>query len=233
LIAHAGIASRRTAEEMIKAGRVTVDGEPAHLGQKIDPDTARVEVDEVPLPVQPGLVYALLNKPPDVVSTADDPQGRTTVVDLVPLDTRIYPVGRLDLESEGLIILTNDGALTEFVTHPRHGVTKTYLAMVQGEPSDRSMRRLRQGVELDDGPAAAQSARVVDRHGDRSLVEIVMAEGRKREVRRILEEVGHPVLRLVRTAIGPISDRSIKPGEWRHLTIEEVRKIYRAGESDG
>ena len=217
---------------MIKAGRVTVDGEPAHLGQKIDPDTAQVEVDEVPLPVRPGLVYALLNKPPDVVSTADDPQGRTTVVQLVPLGTRIYPVGRLDVESEGLIILTNDGALTEFVTHPRHGVTKTYLAMVQGEPSDRSMRRLREGIELDDGPAAARSARVVDRHRDRSLVEIVMAEGRKREVRRMLDEIGHPVLRLVRTAIGPISDRSIKPGEWRHLTIEEVRKIYRAGESD-
>jgi len=217
---------------MIKAGRVTVDGEPAHLGQKIDPNKAQVEVDKVPLPVRPGLVYALLNKPPDVVSTADDPQGRTTVVDLVPLGTRIYPVGRLDFESEGLIILTNDGALTEFVTHPRHGVTKTYLAMVNGDPPERAMRRLRDGVELDDGPAAARSARVIDRNGDRSLVEIVMAEGRKREVRRMLDEVGHPVIRLVRTAIGPISDRSIKPGEWRHLTIEEVREIYRAGDSD-
>jgi 23S rRNA pseudouridine2605 synthase len=217
---------------MIKAGRVTVDGEPAHLGQKIDPNKAQVEVDKVPLPVRPGLVYALLNKPPDGVSTADDPQGRTTVVDLVPLGTRIYPVGRLDFESEGLIILTNDGALTEFVTHPRHGVTKTYLAMVNGDPPERAMRRLRDGVELDDGPAAARSARVIDRHGDRSLVEIVMAEGRKREVRRMLDEVGHPVIRLVRTAIGPISDRSIKPGEWRHLTIEEVREIYRAGDSD-
>lgn len=217
---------------MIKAGRVTVDGKPAHLGQKIDPNKAQVEVDKVPLPVRPGLVYALLNKPPDVVSTADDPQGRTTVVDLVPLGTRIYPVGRLDVESEGLIILTNDGELTEFVTHPRHGVTKTYLAMVNGDPPERAMRRLRDGVELDDGPAAARSARVIDRHGDRSLVEIVMAEGRKREVRRMLDEVGHPVIRLVRTAIGPISDRSIKPGEWRHLTIEEVREIYRAGDSD-
>ncbi len=217
---------------MIKAGRVTVDGEPAHLGQKIDPNKAQVEVDKVPLPVRPGLVYALLNKPPDVVSTADDPQGRTTVVDLVPLGTRIYPVGRLDVESEGLIILTNDGGLTEFVTHPRHGVTKTYLAMVNGDPPERAMRRLRDGVELDDGPAVARSARVIDRHGDRSLVEIVMAEGRKREVRRMLDEVGHPVIRLVRTAIGPISDRSIKPGEWRHLTIEEVREIYRAGDSD-
>lgn len=218
---------------MIKAGRVTVDGEPAHLGQKIDPDTAQVEVDNVPLPVRPGLVYALLNKPADVVSTADDPQGRTTVVDLVPLGTRIYPVGRLDFESEGLILLTNDGALTEFVTHPRYGVTKTYLAMVEGNPSDRAMRTLRDGVELDDGPAVAHSARVVDRHGDRSLIEIVMAEGRKREVRRMLEAVGHPVLRLVRTAIGPIGDRSIKPGEWRHLTIEEVRMIYSAVASDG
>lgn len=218
---------------MIKAGRVTVDGEPAHLGQKIDPDTARVEVDKIPLPVRPGLVYALLNKPLDVVSTTDDPQGRTTVVDLVPVGTRVYPIGRLDVDSEGLILLTNDGALTELVTHPRHGVTKTYLAMVKGDPSDRTMRRLRDGVELDDGLAVARSARVIDRHRDRSLIEMVMAEGRNREVRRMLEAVGHPVLRLVRTAIGPIADRSIKPGEWRHLTIEEVRMIYRTAGSDG
>jgi len=228
LIAHAGIASRRAAEEMIKASRVTVDGEPAHLGQKIDPTTAVVEVDGVPLPVKPDQVYVLLNKPAGVVSTTDDPHGRQTVVDLVRLDTRIYPVGRLDADSEGLLLLTNDGALTEFVTHPRHGVRKTYLAMVDGTPSDAVMRRLRDGVELEDGTAAAQSARIIDRHGDRSLVEIVMSEGRNREVRRMLDEVGHPAQRLVRTAIGPISDRNIKPGQWRHLTISEVRAIYGA-----
>lgn len=218
---------------MIKAARVTVDGEPAHLGQKIDPATAVVEVDGVPLPVKPDQVYVLLNKPTGVVSTTDDPHGRQTVVDLVGLDTRIYPVGRLDSDSEGLLLLTNDGALTEFITHPRHGVEKTYLAMVKGNPAVAAMRRLRDGVQLDDGPAAARSARVVDRHGDRSLVEVVMSEGRNREVRRMLEEVGHPVQRLVRIAIGPISDRSIKPGEWRHLTISEVRAIYGSGRRDG
>jgi len=205
---------------------VTVDGEPAHLGQKIDPEAAQVKIDDIPLPVRPDQVYVLLNKPAGVVSTTDDPRGRTTVVDLVSLTTRIYPVGRLDADSEGLILLTNDGALTEFVTHPRHGVTKTYLALVEGTPSGRRLRCLRSGVELDGRPAAARSARMIDRLGDRSLIEIVMTEGRNREVRRMLDEIGHPVLRLVRTSIGPIADRSIKPGEWRHLTIDEVRSIY-------
>lgn len=214
---------------MVKAGRVTVDDEPAHLGQKIDPDVAIVRVDGIPLPVRPDQVYLLLNKPPGVVSTADDPQGRTTVVDLVNANTRVYPVGRLDAASEGLILLTNDGTLTELVTHPSHGVTKTYLALVEGIPSESSLRRLRDGVDLEDGPAAAKSARIIDRHDDRSLVELVMTEGRKREVRRMFDEVGHPVARLVRTAIGPIADRAIKPGEWRDLSIEEVRALYAAG----
>jgi 23S rRNA pseudouridine2605 synthase len=217
---------------MVKAGRVTVDGEPAHLGQKIDPDTAIVRVDGIPLPVRPDQVYLLLNKPPGVVSTADDPQGRPTVVDLVNADTRVYPVGRLDAASEGLILLTNDGTLTELITHPSHGVTKTYLALVEGVPSESSLRRLRRGVELEDGPAAAQSARIIDRHGDQSLIELVMTEGRKREVRRMFDEVGHPVARLVRTALGPIADRNIKPGEWRDLSIEEVRDLYVAGQTD-
>lgn len=214
---------------MVKAGRVTVDDEPAHLGQKIDPDVAIVRVDGIPLPVRPDQVYLLLNKPPGVVSTVDDPQGRTTVVDLVNANTRVYPVGRLDAASEGLILLTNDGTLTELVTHPSHGVTKTYLALVEGIPSEASLRRLRDGVDLEDGPAAAKSARIIDRHDDRSLVELVMTEGRKREVRRMFDEVGHPVARLVRTAIGPIADRAIKPGEWRDLSIEEVRGLYAAG----
>jgi 23S rRNA pseudouridine2605 synthase len=218
---------------MVKAGRVTVDGEPAHLGQKIDPDAAIVRVDGIPLPVRPDQVYLLLNKPAGVVSTADDPQGRPTVVNLVDAATRVYPVGRLDAASEGLILLTNDGTLTELITHPSHGVTKTYLALVAGAPSEATLRRLRQGVELEDGPAAARSARIIDRHGDQSLVELVMTEGRKREVRRMFDEIGHPVARLVRTAIGPIADKTIKPGEWRDLSIEEVRDLYAAGEASG
>ncbi len=208
---------------------MSVDGEPAHLGQKIDPETAAVEVDGIPLPVKPDQVYLLLNKPAGVVSTTDDPQGRTTVIDLVETDLRVYPVGRLDADSEGLMLLTNDGDLTERITHPRYGVTKTYLALVEGKPAARVMRLLVEGIELDDGAAAAHAARVVDRNGDAALVEIVMTEGRNREVRRMLEAAGHPVRRLMRTALGPITDKTIKPGEWRHLTIAEVRKLYAAG----
>ena len=212
---------------------MTVDGEPAHLGQKVDPSTARVLVDEVPLPIRPDLVHYLLNKPVGVVSTADDPHGRRTVVDLVPADTRVYPVGRLDADSEGLLIVTNDGDLTAVVTHPSHGVTKTYLARVAGDPGRAALDALTTGVDLDDGPAAAVSARVVDRFGGETLVEVVMGEGRNREVRRMFDAVGHRVLALVRTAIGPVRDTSLKPGEWRPLSTEEVRSLYRAAGMEG
>jgi 23S rRNA pseudouridine2605 synthase len=211
---------------MIRAGRVTVDGSPAHLGQKVDPSIARVEVDGIPLPIRPGLVYYLLYKPPGTVSTAADPQGRPTVVDLVPSGTRVYPVGRLDADSEGLMILTNDGDLADHVTHPRHGVAKTYLCRVDGSPGPRALRSLVEGVELEDGPAQAAAARVIGLHRGEALVEVVMKEGRKREVRRMLEAVGHPVTSLARTAIGRISDRTLKPGAWRELTVAEVRSLY-------
>ena len=205
-----------------------VDGSPAHLGQKVDPETAVVLVDGVPLPVRPGLVHYLLNKPRGVVSTVEDPHAETTVVSLVPADTRVYPVGRLDADSEGLIILTNDGDLTAAITHPRHGVTKTYVARVNGSPGSGALAQLMDGIALDDGTARAVSARVVDRYAGESMVELVMREGRKREVRRMLASVGHEVTRLVRVAIGPIQDHSLKPGEWRHLTVEEVRNLYRS-----
>jgi len=211
---------------MIRAGRVTVDGEPAHLGQKVDSATARVEVDGVPLPVNPALVYYLLYKPLGVVSTASDPQGRPTVVELVPRDARVYPVGRLDADTEGLLILTNDGDLAARVTHPRHGVSKTYVARVAGDPGRAALRALTAGVPLDDGPARALRARMVGRQPGEALVELVMGEGRKREVRRILEAVGHPVLALVRTAIGSITDPALQPGTWRELTIDEIRSLY-------
>ena len=185
-------------------------------------------VDKVPLPIRPGLVHYLVYKPAGVVSTADDPQGRPTVVGLVPDTTRVYPVGRLDADSEGLIIVTNDGDLTETVTHPRHGVTKTYLVRVAGDLGKGAVRALTEGVVLEDGPAAAIEARVIDRHGGETLLEMVMGEGRKREVRRMLEFVGHEVLGLVRIAIGPVRDPALRPGEWRMLSLDEVRALYRA-----
>jgi len=207
---------------------VTVDGALAHLGQKVDPEIAVVLVDGIPLPIKPELVHYLVNKPPGVVSTVDDPHAERTVVSLVPATTRIYPVGRLDADSEGLIILTNDGDLTQAITHPSHGVTKTYLARVEGSPGPGAIGALTAGVELDDGVARAVSARLIDHHGGESLVEVVMHEGRNREVRRMFSALGHEVLRLARVAIGPIRDRDLKPGAWRPLTIEEVRALYRA-----
>jgi 23S rRNA pseudouridine2605 synthase len=213
---------------MIKAGRVTVDGAPAHLGQKIDPDAARVVVDGLPLPVRPDLAYYLLYKPAGVISSAGDPRGRTAVTDLVPSEPRVYPVGRLDADSEGLLLLTNDGELTNLITHPSHRVPKTYVARVSGTPGNATLRSLQHGVELGDGPARAQRVRLLDAIGDEALVEVVMGEGRKREVRRMFEAVGHPVTALVRTAIGPLSDRGLAPGEWRPLTLGEVRALYGA-----
>lgn len=210
---------------------MTVDGVPAHLGQKIEPGTARVEVDGIPLPVKPGLVHYLVYKPVGVVSTADDPQGRSTVVGLVPGDTRVYPVGRLDTDSEGLLIVTNDGDLTAVVTHPRYGVTKTYLARVTGHPGKTVLSRLLGGIDLDDGPARALTARVVDRSTDATLIEIVLAEGRNREVRRMFSALGHEVEALVRTAIGPIRDPALAPGTWRRLSATEVRSLYAAAGS--
>lgn len=205
-----------------------VDGVPAHLGQKVDPEIARVEIDGIPLPIKPGLVHYLVYKPTGVISTADDPQGRPTVVQFVPDDTRVYPVGRLDVESEGLLIVTNDGDLTAIVTHPRHGVTKTYLARVTGHPGKSVVGQLVTGVDLDDGPASAVSARVIDRSSDSTLVEVVLGEGRNREVRRMFSALGHEVEALVRTAIGPIRDPGLLPGTWRHLSTDEVRALYGA-----
>lgn len=188
----------------------------------------QVEVDGIPLPVKPGLVYYLLYKPTGVVSTTDDPQERPTVVDLVPASTRVYPVGRLDVDSEGLLLLTNDGMLTERLTHPRFGVTKTYLVEAGGAVGSKALSRLLTGVELEDGPARAVTAKVVERGHASTLVEVVMIEGRKREVRRMFDSVGHPVRRLVREAIGPLRDRALAPGDWRELSTAEVRSLYEA-----
>jgi len=233
VLARAGFGSRRASEELIAAGRVTVDGEVAHLGQRVDPEHASVEVDGVPVAVRSGLVYYLLNKPRGVVTTARDPEGRSTVIALVPAEPRVFPVGRLDYDTEGLLVLTNDGDLTQLVTHPRHGIEKAYLAEVSGVPSPAVIRSLREGIALDDGPTAPARVRLVQRRGDDAALEIVVHEGRNRLVRRMCEAVGHPVRRLVRTRVGPIGDRRLAPGAWRPLRPREVRALYSAASGGG
>jgi 23S rRNA pseudouridine2605 synthase len=224
VLARVGLGSRRACEELIADGRVTVNGERAVLGQRVDAGRDRVELDGVALPVLPGLVHYVLNKPVGVVTTADDPQGRRTVVDLVPGEPRIFPVGRLDTDSEGLLILTNDGDLAQRLTHPSFGVEKEYLAEVEGTPSAGALRRLRQGIELEDGMTAPAVVGVVAP----GVLRIVIHEGRNRQIRRMTDAVGHPVRRLVRTRIGPLTERGLGPGEWRPLTLTEVRDLAAA-----
>jgi 23S rRNA pseudouridine2605 synthase len=233
VLADAGLGSRRACEELIIAGRVTVDGEVAVIGRRVDPEQSAVAVDGVPVPTRAGLVYYLLNKPRDVISTADDPQGRPTVVELVPAEPRVFPVGRLDGDTEGLLLLTNDGELTHRLTHPSFGVEKEYLAEVEGVPTRAELRRLREGVTLDDGPTAPARVALAPGGAGRSALMIVMHEGRNRQVRRMCEAVGHPVRRLVRTRVGPITDRGLAPGEWRALTTPEVHALYGAVVGEG
>ena len=174
------------------------------------------------VPVAPGLVYYLLNKPDGVITTADDPQGRPTVISLVPSEPRVFPVGRLDRQTEGLLILTNDGALSQLLTHPSRGVAKEYVAEVDGgTPGPGALRALRQGVELDDGPTAPAEVGVLAP----GVVRLVIHEGRNRQVRRMCDAVGHPVRRLVRTRIGPLRDTNLPPGQWRTLSADEVRAL--------
>jgi len=224
VLARAGVGSRRVCDELVAAGRVDVNGAPAKVGQRVDPRVDRVAVDGVPVAVAPDLVYLVLNKPAGVVTTASDPQGRTTVLDLVPATPRVFPVGRLDFETEGLILLTNDGELAHRLTHPSRGVPKEYLAEVEGSPGAGALRRLREGIELDDGPTAPAVVGTVAP----GVLRVVVHEGRNRQVRRMLEAVGHPVRRLVRTRIGPLSDSRLVPGGWRALDAREVRALYEA-----
>ena len=233
LLARAGLGSRRACEELIADGRVSVDGEVARLGNRADPDTQRIEVDGVPVVVRDDLVYYLLNKPAGHVSTASDPQGRPVVTALVPDDPRVFPVGRLDTETEGLLLLTNDGELTQLLTHPSHGVVKTYLAEVRGTPSAAALSALRTGVDLDDGRTAPARVRLVQPRGGSAAIELGIHEGRNRQVRRMCEAVGYPVLRLVRTRIGPVRDDRLRPGAWRPLRQSEIRALYEAAHGTG
>jgi 23S rRNA pseudouridine2605 synthase len=224
VLAQVGFGSRRVCDDLIADGLVTVNGEVAELGRRVDPDVDRVEVDGVPVGIRPGLVHYLLNKPAGVVTTAADTHGRPTVVDLVPAEPRVFPVGRLDLETEGLLLLTNDGDLAHRITHPSHGVEKEYLAEVATPPSRGALRHLREGIDLDDGPTAPARVALVAP----TLVRLTIHEGRNRQVRRMLDAVGHPVVRLIRTRVGPIADRRLAPGEWRSLTTDEVRLLETA-----
>jgi 23S rRNA pseudouridine2605 synthase len=224
VLARSGFGSRRACEELIAAGRVSVNGETAILGRRVDTERDAVEVDGIPVSVRSGLVYYLLNKPPGVVTTAADPQGRPTVVELVPLEPRVFPVGRLDADTEGMLLLTNDGELAHRLTHPSFGVDKEYLAEVEGIPSAGALRRLREGVPLEDGVTApAQVGQVAP-----NVLRIVIHEGRNRQVRRMCAAVGHPVVRLVRTRVGPVAERQLRPGDWRPLTLAEVRALEAA-----
>jgi 23S rRNA pseudouridine2605 synthase len=224
-LARAGLGSRRACEQLVAEGRVTVNGRVASLGDRIDALADRVEVDGVRVPVAPELRYFAFNKPPGVVTTLRDPQGRRTIMEFVPSGPRVFPVGRLDRESEGLLLLTNDGELANRLTHPRYGVEKEYLAEVDGTPSDRALRRLVRGVELEDGVARAISARRVGGASGRAAIRVVMGEGRKREVRRMLAAVGLPVRRLVRLRIGPLRLGRLRPGEVRPLEADEIRRL--------
>jgi len=224
VLARAGIGSRRVAEELIEGGRVRVNGEVAVLGRRVDPEHDVVAVDGTPIGTAEGLVYRLLNKPPGVVATAEDPQGRPTVVQLVPASPRVVPVGRLDADTEGLLLLTNDGQLHHRLTHPSFGVEKEYLAEVEGTLTAGTLHRLRYGIELEDGVTAPAKASSPAPH----LLKLVIHEGRNRQVRRMCETVGHPVRRLVRTRIGPLADPQLRPGTWRDLTRDEVRALERA-----
>src|ERR1700733_10698235 len=230
VMAAAGVGSRRHCEELIGEGRVEVDGEIVRrYGARVDPEHQIIRVDGRRIAASEKLVYVALNKPAGVLTSMSDPRGRRTIADLLgDRAERLFHVGRLDYETEGLMLLMNDGELAHRLAHPRYGVLKTYLADVAG-PLPRDLgRQLITGVELEDGVASADRFRVVERAGDRALVEITLHEGRKHIVRRMLAETGHPVSRLVRTHVGPVALRSLRPGTTRRLTPREIGDLYAA-----
>ncbi|TML07143.1 MAG: rRNA pseudouridine synthase [Actinobacteria bacterium] len=224
VLARAGVASRRRCEELIAEGRVEVNGVVVELGAQLDVSHDIVTIDGAFVPLAPDAVYYVLNKPAGYVTTAHDPQGRPTVVDLVPPEPRVFPVGRLDLDTEGLLLLTNDGELTHRLTHPSFGIDKEYLAEVEGAPSRSALRRLHEGVELDDGMTAPAKVALVHPN----VLRLVIHEGRNRQVRRMCAAVGYPVVRLVRVRIGTLVIESLAPGQWRALDGDEVRALAAA-----
>ena len=227
-LARAGFGSRRACEEVIAAGRVRINGTVATLGDRLDPAVDEVRVDGSKVNVDPELRTFALHKPRGVTTTMRDPHAERDLTAFLPKGVHLFPVGRLDRDTEGLLLLTNDGSLAHRLTHPRYAIEKEYLAEVSEPPSNRQLSRLRRGVELDDGTAKAVDARSAGGTGGRGGVRLVMVEGRKREVRRMLEAVELPVRRLVRVRVGPIRLGKLGPGEVRELEPEDVRALYRA-----
>ena len=221
VLAVRGFGSRRIDEDMIEDGRVSVNGQVAVLGRRVDVESDAVEVDGVRVGVAPDLIYYLLNKPKGVVTTAADTHDREIVTELVPDEPRVYPVGRLDLDTEGLLLITNDGDLTHRLTHPSFGIEKEYLVEVDKPVSRGDLRRLREGVELDDGMTAPAKAQQVAP----SVIKLTIHEGRNRQIRRMCSALGFTVTRLVRIRIGALADRNMAPGEWRELTLDEIRRL--------
>ncbi|HEU4963806.1 MAG TPA: pseudouridine synthase, partial [Bacilli bacterium] len=226
VLAQAGVASRRKAEEIITAGRVKVNGVVVtELGTRVDPQQDRIEVDGKPI-TEESKVYILLNKPRGVVTTASDPQGRKTVIDLFPdIEQRIYPVGRLDLDTAGLLLLTNDGELANALMHPSREINKVYRAWVKGRMNKDVIDQLEQGVELEDGMTAPAKAKILDVEREETQFEITIHEGRNRQVRRMCEAVGHPIKSLMRVQLAFLKLGRLRYGEYRELTAEEVKRL--------
>jgi len=235
LIAAAGLCSRRTAEDWIEAGRVNVDGQVSTLGDQADPDSQVIQVDGRPLCPRREPTVLLINKPPGVISTCRDPSGRSTVLDLLPRQLRqgLHPVGRLDANSRGALLLTDQGELTLRLTHPRFDHAKTYRVWVEGTPLDTSLQRWRQGVSLDGKRTRSAEVRVLQRRSDRTLLEVLLREGRNRQIRRVADLLGHPVLDLQRVAIAGLHLGPLPEGRWRHLSRGEWQPLLDQGEPTG
>jgi len=227
VMARAGIASRRQCEKMISEGLVKIDGEVVTaLGSRVDPAKQEIEVAGKAISLQPPACYILLYKPAGFVTTLRDPQGRKKVTDLLhEVKTRVYPAGRLDYDTEGLLLLTNDGELAHAFTHPRYHMPKTYLALVNGVPGPGAITRMEKGLILEDGLTAPAKVFLKGEKGGNALLEITIYEGRNRQVRRMCENIGHPVLKLKRTRFGPLDLKGLKPGRYRYLSSDEVREI--------
>jgi 23S rRNA pseudouridine2605 synthase len=225
-LAHAGVASRRKSEDLIRQGRVTVNGQVAtELGTKVNPATDEICVDGQRIRLADSYIYVMLNKPRNVISAMEDRRDRRALGDLVSLPQRLYPVGRLDLNSEGLILLTDDGELANLLTHPRYQHEKEYQAWVNGEPTEETLQAWRQGVLLEGQPTAPAGVEILAQKPDATLLRIVMREGRKRQIRRVAELLGHPVRELKRVRLGPLALGTLAAGQWRYLTAREVRSL--------